>query len=208
MKITKDIYPQIIFLRYLQFSFINQTNLWAQQRHYKAQSSSDERQTKAVWCRDATPPTVGLTGSGLNSMGAGSLQLQMLPYPSTLLQKIFLLRLSSVSAQWHSASAGEDDHIPPVRHVHEAPPRLGRDNTSLLQLRRLTFRGCELHLGLQQHRVSPSGQSWGLGVLFSVNLTWTYKHTQPLGLNSSDKLPLYVRRCGVHIKYILKMVSF
>lgn len=47
-----------------------------------------------------------LTGSGLNSMGAGSLQLQMLPYPSTLLQKIFLRRFSSVSAQWHSASVG------------------------------------------------------------------------------------------------------
>lgn len=47
-----------------------------------------------------------LTGSGLNSMGAGSLQLQMLPYPSTLLQKSFLLLFSSVSAQWHSASAG------------------------------------------------------------------------------------------------------
>lgn len=30
----------------------------------------------------------------------------MLPYPSTLLQNCFLLRLSSVSAQWHSASAG------------------------------------------------------------------------------------------------------
>ncbi|TNN74684.1 hypothetical protein EYF80_015002 [Liparis tanakae] len=44
--------------------------------------------------------------SGLNSMGAGSLQLQMLPYPSTLLQKSFLLLLSSVAAQWHSASAG------------------------------------------------------------------------------------------------------
>lgn len=53
MKITKDIYPQIIFLRYLQFSFIHQTNLWAQQHHYKAQSSSDERQTNGVvtpWC--------------------------------------------------------------------------------------------------------------------------------------------------------------
>lgn len=83
--------------------------------------------------------------------------------------------------------------------VHEAPPRLGRDNTSLLQLCRLTFRGCELHLGLQQHRVSPRGQSWGLWVLFSVDLTWTHKHTQPLGPSSSDKLPLYVRRCEVHI---------
>ena len=42
---------------------------------------------------------VHLTGSGLNSIGAGSLQLQMLPYPSTLLQKSFLLLFSSVSAQ-------------------------------------------------------------------------------------------------------------
>lgn len=47
----------------------------------------------------ALPVAGGFTGSALNSMGAGSLQLQMLPYPSTLLQKSFLRRFSSESTQ-------------------------------------------------------------------------------------------------------------
>lgn len=39
-------------------------------------------------------------------MGVGSLQLQTLPYPSTLLQNRLRRRFSSVSGQWHSASGG------------------------------------------------------------------------------------------------------
>lgn len=57
-------------------------------------------------------------------MGAGSLQLQMLPYPSTLLQKIFLRLFISVSAQWHSASAGREGHIQHHHHRHHHHHRL------------------------------------------------------------------------------------
>lgn len=105
-----------------------------------------------------------LTGSGLNSMGAGSLQLQMLPYPSTLLQKVFLRRFSSVSAQWHSASAGLD------QHVHHTCANTLRQ-TRVPPVSSPTFRGGELHLGLQQDRVPPRRQGCRFGVLLSINLT-------------------------------------
>lgn len=104
-----------------------------------------------------------LTGSGLNSMGAGSLQLQMLPYPSTLLQKIFLRRFSSVSAQWHSASAGRTSTV--TTHQPNFPSQ------AWLLEQRLTFRGGELHLSLEQDRVTPRRQGCRFRMLLSINLT-------------------------------------
>lgn len=118
--------------------------------------------------RTGPEPAAVLTGSGLNSIGAGSLQLQMLPYPSTLLQKSFLLRFSSVSAQWHSASA---DPTEPRENKVLTLIWIRSEPSSRVACRTRTFSGGELYLGLQQNRVAPGGQSRGLGVSLPVDLT-------------------------------------
>lgn len=45
---------------------------------------------------------------------------------------------------------------------------------------RFTFRGSELHLSFQEHRIPPSGQSRRLGVLFPKHLTCTQTHRPPV----------------------------